>query len=324
MSPYPSFALEQATPEEARNIFFKYAKSEQWNPTRNGYEYDLAVMKADPTAFWLGKIEDPETKTKSLVSIISATHYGDKQGWIGLNICDKAYRGRGYGLKGFLDALGKFPPGASVGLDGVMAQLDNYKKSGFVHYAWTNERRHGNIEDIFTKLNVDEAKHASRIVDANKLSSERFSQLAKVETEASGLDRPEFTEHWVRFHNGDEHRFNAVYLSEDHQKVLGFACVRPAVASYRVGPLYAQSEEIATALLANLGRQIQAAHAKQALEGVGLVMDVDAPDTNKIAMALFGRLGWPNTFPCARLWYGAGVPKATVEHCYGIGSLEFG
>ncbi|KAG0253079.1 hypothetical protein DFQ27_007690 [Actinomortierella ambigua] len=325
----PAFALEQATPEEARKHFFEYSNSEQWNPSRNGYEFDLAVIKADPSAFWLGKLEEddqdePGKKKKSIVYTVATAHYGDKQGWLGLHILDKAHRGRGLGLQGFTEALKKFSPGAAVGLDGVMAQVKNYEKSGFVHHAWTNERRHGRIEDIFAKLDVNEAKHASRIVDTVKISGDRLKQLWQVETEACGLDRPEFAEQWVRFHNGDEHRFGVAYLSEDHQTVLGYACVRPAVSSYRVGPLYAESEEIAAALLASIGRKVLAAHEKKPLDGVQLAIDIDVPDKNKAAMALFDRLGWPNTFPCARLWSGAGAPKANVDHCFAVCSLEFG
>ncbi|KAG0231188.1 hypothetical protein BGW42_000420 [Actinomortierella wolfii] len=322
MAPKASFALEQAAPEEATKVFFEWANSESWNPTRGSTEIEQVCLKVDPSSFWFGKYTD-ENDQKKLVSIISAIKYG-KHGWIGFNICNAAYRGRGFGLQGFTETLNTFPPGTSVGLDAVMSQVDNYKKSGFVHYAWTNERRHGSIDDLLTKVPVDEQLLAARIVDASKLSQSQAVQLGNLETEATGLERDEFATRWVGYHNGTEHRFSVAYLSEDGQTVLGYGCVRPAVSSYRVGPLYAQSPEVANAILVSLGRRVLKAREEGVLEGVKPVFDIDVPDKNKAAIELFNRLGWPNTFPCARMWYGSGVPKSNPDHAYAICTLEVG
>ncbi len=63
-------------------------------------------------------------------------------GFIGLYIVRPEYRGRGYGLAIFNEAM-RYLEDRCVGLDGVIAQQENYRRSGFklayrnIRFQWT-------------------------------------------------------------------------------------------------------------------------------------------------------------------------------------------
>ena len=73
--------------------------------------------------------------------MISAVRYGSGFGFIGFYIVRPNFRGQGYGLQIWNAAMARLA-GRTIGLDGVVAQQDNYRKSGFV-LAWNNARFEG-------------------------------------------------------------------------------------------------------------------------------------------------------------------------------------
>jgi len=101
----------------------QWALKQQWNPLDNV----LAYFTQDPNAFLVGKLNGIP------VAAISAIKY-DKYSFLGLYIVDEKYRGHGYGKKLFDKAM-EYAKGPNndcvVGLDGVLQQVENYKKSGF-------------------------------------------------------------------------------------------------------------------------------------------------------------------------------------------------
>ncbi len=64
------------------------------------------------------------------VASISVVRYGDAFGFLGLYIVQPSWRGKGYGYRLWQAGLAHLA-GRNVGLDGVVAQQDNYRKSGF-------------------------------------------------------------------------------------------------------------------------------------------------------------------------------------------------
>ncbi|KAF9407095.1 hypothetical protein BGZ94_002829 [Podila epigama] len=228
-----TFTISRLSREEARSHFFKWAISEQWNPTEGAAldgtdgDIDKIYYNIDNEGFFAGKVSSPQAPEPRIVSIISGLRYSPQQAYIGYYIVDPAERGRGYGLKTFRYALDSLRKGSlgdgnndtpvSVGLDGVMAQTDNYRKSGFTQVVWRNERRHGS--DL--RRLVDEQEHglATRlrageepsVVDIetlfgpeSKLSDDEiealYAQLAAMDTKYTGLQRPGFYKDWVQFH----------------------------------------------------------------------------------------------------------------------------
>ncbi|KAG0271446.1 hypothetical protein BGZ95_000734 [Linnemannia exigua] len=354
--------FHHCTQDQAIDTFYTWSNSEQWNPSRKGYEHEVH-HNIDPKGFIYSTVESspsdnnqveeqgqkgkeketkkqgPDPAKNEIVCIVSAIRYGEDQGWIGHYIASSKFRGRGYGLATFNKALDHLnhETRASIGLDGVMAQLENYRKSGFTQSAWLNERRNGSVTELVEKKERELAERISHNkVEGLVLLSDPnvdLEQLPGIEVKYCGMKRPQFVKKWVQFHanHPEENRVGVAFLSSDPTStdpvtgkplVLGYACVRPATSSYRVGPLYASSGEIAKILLVKLAVEVLQAEKQHPL-GIPMVFDVDMPDKNPAAVELFNGLGWKNTFPCMRMWKGK-VPEHDVNGVFGVTSLEVG
>ena len=98
-----------------------WARAEGWDP---GYDDAAAFHAADPGGFlmgWIGTVA---------VACISVVKYGEDFAFLGLYIVRPEHRSKGYG-KAIWDAGIASAVGRVIGLDGVLAQQDNYRKSGF-------------------------------------------------------------------------------------------------------------------------------------------------------------------------------------------------
>ena len=108
--------------EKEVQLAVDWAAVEGWNPGLN----DAAIFyRADPQGFLGGFLAGEPAAT------ISAVRYGDSFGFIGFYIVKPELRGRGYGLRLWEAAMNRLA-GRNIGLDGVVAQQENYKKSGFL------------------------------------------------------------------------------------------------------------------------------------------------------------------------------------------------
>ncbi len=88
-----------------------------------------------PAAFLIGRLDgEPQ-------ACISVVKYGAGFGFLGFYIARPAVRGKGYGIQVWRAGMARLQ-GRNVGLDGVVAQQGNYKKSGF-RLAWNNIRHEG-------------------------------------------------------------------------------------------------------------------------------------------------------------------------------------
>ncbi len=108
------------------------AANEGWNPGL--YDADC-FFKTDPNGFFIGLLDGEP------IGCISGISYNGGFGFIGFYIVIPERRGQGYGIKLWNTALA-YLKGHNVGLDGVVAQQSNYKKSGFA-LAYRNIRYEG-------------------------------------------------------------------------------------------------------------------------------------------------------------------------------------
>src|SRR3990167_2769337 len=126
-----SFQIRPATRKEL-DIMVEWAAKEGWNPGL--YDAD-AFYATDPQGFFMGFLDNEP------IASLSAVSYSPAFGFLGLYIVKPEYRGNGYGWKLWQEAL-KHLPSQNIGLDGVVAQQENYKKSGF-KLAYRNIRYEG-------------------------------------------------------------------------------------------------------------------------------------------------------------------------------------
>lgn len=334
-TPNSTFTISTLSRDQTCATFFAWSRSEQWNPTAQGADLGDVYFPLDSGAFFGGSVVDPTTGESKIVSILSGVRFGADQAWVGFYIVDPAERGHGYGLKTFKHVMQHLESTAraSIGLDGLMTQVENYRKSGFTNVGWQNGRRHG---DLVKLVDLQERALADRIRAGNvggfkDLVDVEEAQLVALETRYSGLKRPDFVRLWVQFHSSSsveakdrshQHRFSTAVVAQDGKTVLGFGCIRPAQTSYRIGPIYASTVEIARQILVKLAVDVVAGEKRQPL-GVPLEVDIDVPNTNKLGGELFDGLGWKDTLPSLRMWKGP-VPEHDANGIFGVASLEIG
>ncbi|MER5776246.1 GNAT family N-acetyltransferase [Streptomyces sp. NPDC002039] len=261
-----------------------WADEEGWNP---GDTDRFAFAVADPDGFLVGRLDGEP------VACVSAVRYGTGFGFIGFYIARPHVRGRGYGIRLWNAAMSRLD-GRLVGLDGVVEQQDNYRRSGF-RPAWNNVRHEG------APRAGDDG--GVRVVDAATLP---FSRLAAYDRRFFPEPRDAFLSAWTGLPG------RTALAAVRDGRIEGLGVVRPCSGASRVGPLYAATPEVAAALLRRL-----AEHAS------GGEIAVDVPDANPTATALVAALGLVPTFEAARMYTGS-APTVDLPGLYGVASLELG
>src|SRR5215470_4276995 len=111
-----------------------WAAGEGWNP---GLADAACFATVDRDGFLIGELDGTAAAT------ISCLNYNERFAFLGFYIVRGDLRGRGYGLRIWNAAIAH-AGGRTIGLDGMVAQQDNYRKSGF-QLAYANIRYGGTV-----------------------------------------------------------------------------------------------------------------------------------------------------------------------------------
>lgn len=263
-----------------------WAAAEGWNP---GLSDTLAFQAADPSGFLVGRLDGVP------VGCISVVRYGTDLGFLGLYIMTPPARGKGYGIQLWNVGM-KYLSGRNVGLDGVVAQQDNYRKSGF-RLAWRNIRYQG-----VPRPGAEKAL-GIRLLEARDLS---FERLAAYDRRFFPAPRDAFLSLWISSPG------HIALAAVNEGELLGLGIIRPCRTGHKIGPLYAASPDIAATLANGLCAAVP-----------GTVVVLDVPEVNKDAVKLAESMGLAPSFETARMYTG---PTPEFEHAnlYGITTFELG
>lgn len=261
-----------------------WAAQEGWNP---GLHDARTFRAADPGGFLVG-LHDGQP-----VASISLVRYGERFAFLGLYIVLPAWRGQGRGWRLWQEAMASVP-GRQVGLDGVVGQQANYRKSGFT-LAWRNVRYEGVA--------------ASSTADPRALPLARlpFETVRAYDAPFFPADRAVFLRHWIA--QPDASGFAWV----EDGALRGYGVIRRCRRGCKIGPLFADDETAAQGLYEAL-----AAWARP-----GDAVYLDLPEPNGQAAALAKRNGMRLVFETARMYTGE-PPQAPLARTYGITSFELG
>ncbi|NEA36629.1 GNAT family N-acetyltransferase [Streptomyces sp. SID13031] len=260
-----------------------WASDEGWDPGRSDM---LAFGATDPSGFLIGRLDGEP------IACCSGVRYGSGYGFLGFYIARPEVRGQGYGIQ-LWHAVMEHLAGRTVGLDGVVDQQDNYRKSGFQRVL--NHIRYAGVP-------ATQASTGIELVDARSVP---FRQLADYDRRFFPAERDAFLSLWV---NLPDHRSLAAIKDG---KLAGFGVLRPTDSGARIGPLYASSDEIASAVLAGLTKP-------------GEEVAIDVPDINAPAVKLAERFGLSPTFECARMYAGGPPPEVDQAGIFATTTLELG
>jgi GNAT superfamily N-acetyltransferase len=126
-------SIRTMRPDEI-SIAVNWAATEGWNP---GLADDACFAAVDPGGFLIGELDGAPGAT------VSCVNYSASFAFLGFYIVREDLRGRGYGLRIWDAAIAHAGPRV-IGLDGVVAQQQNYRKSGF-ELAYANVRYSGTV-----------------------------------------------------------------------------------------------------------------------------------------------------------------------------------
>lgn len=261
-----------------------WAAAEGWNP---GLADGSCFATVDMHGFLIGEIDGVPAAT------ISCVNYDPHFSFLGFYIVRPDQRGRGHGLRIWQAAMAHAGPRV-IGLDGVVAQQDNYAASGF-GYAYANIRFGG------TPAPMPDA-------GCGIVSLEDIPLAALVADDASVFPAPRgaFLEAW-RAAPGHAGRA----LLRDGA-LAAWGVIRPCQRGMKIGPLVADDRAAAESVLAAL---ISAAAPSEIF--------IDVPSPNAAAVALAESLGLAPVFETARMYKGP-APTLRLDRIFGVTTFELG
>ncbi|RCS23161.1 GNAT family N-acetyltransferase [Phyllobacterium salinisoli] len=262
-----------------------WAAREGWNP---GIEDAPAFWAADPGGYHVAEVGG------ALAAAISLVRYDENYAFLGFYMAHPDFRGQGIGFALWQAAI-RQGKGRTIGLDGVVAQQDNYRRSGFA-YAHANFRYGGDVA-------CDEPAGDNLVPVKPAL----LPMLLDYDRQFNPAPRGGFLSEWLK---PAETRLSFALI--DNSAIAGFATIRACREGFKIGPLFADNEAGADLLFRKLVASI----------GGGLIL-LDMPGPNKSAEKLCERYGMKPVFETARMYRGA-TPNLPLDRLYGITTFELG
>src|SRR5216110_100347 len=152
-----------------------WAAAEGWNP---GLADAACFASVDPEGFFIAELDGAPVAT------VSCVNYDARFSFLGFYIVREDLRGKGYGLRIWNAAIAH-AGSRVIGLDGVVAQQDNYKKSGF-QLAYANVRYGGTV----TAPNLPQAGIVA-------LTDVPFASVEAYDATVFPAPRPAFLRAWI-------------------------------------------------------------------------------------------------------------------------------
>src|SRR3954466_10281222 len=209
------------------DLALQWAAQEGWNP---GLSDSDCFYAADPEGFLLA-FRDAEP-----VASISVVRYGSDFGFLGLYIVRPELRGRGYGYQLWQAGMAHLGE-RTIGLDGVVAQQENYRRSGF-------SLAHRNIR--FGGQPGIQGPQDARI---RSVEGELLNAVLAYDRAFFPAPRESFLRCWL-----DPDRHEARVFVEAGA-VRGYGVLRRCRTGFKIGPLFAETEEGAEALFLSLAAE---------------------------------------------------------------------
>ncbi|NLU73558.1 GNAT family N-acetyltransferase [Streptomyces sp. HNM0575] len=273
-----------ATSEEWLQVE-EWAAEEAWNP---GLVDTACFHPTDPGGFFLGRSEG------EAVSAVSVVNYSDTYAFLGYYLVRPALRGKGLGMATWQQAL-PHAGARTVGLDAVLAQQENYARSGFSPAYHTC--RYGGRS---TSAGAPPSS-------VTAVTEDHLDAVAAYDEQCFPAPRRDFLARWL---HAAGHR--ARVLLRDGRPA-GYGVIRQARDGHRIGPLFADTPRDAEALFDALVAPLDPDDE----------VHIDIPLPNTAAVALATARGLAAGFETVRMYKGT-PPGTSGERVFGVTSLELG
>ncbi|HMR31937.1 MAG TPA: GNAT family N-acetyltransferase [Geminicoccaceae bacterium] len=270
------------TPDDL-DLVIEWAAAEGWNP---GLADAAAFRSVDPAGLLVGVLDGRP------VSSVSVVRYPGGFAFLGFYIVRPEHRGNGHGLATWRAGMAHGRD-CNIGLDGVVAQQDNYRRSGF-------RLAHRNVRHCGTAAADMPADPG--LVPLADIAPDR---LQAYDRGCFPAERRAFLRVWAAAPRRG-------YALVRDGELRGYGVVRACRQGSKIGPLFADDRRGGELLF----RALAAAAPAQPLS-------IDLPEPNAEARRLVEGWGMAPVFETARMYTGAdpGLPLGRV---YGITTFELG
>lgn len=283
-----TLTIRPAIPSKVQ-LALDWAAQEGWNP---GLHDVTPFYATDPVGFLIAELDEEP------IGCISVVRYSSKFGFIGLYIVRPQWRGLGYGLQlwqtawqQLVDRLDSEQP--SIGLDGVVERESTYRQAGF-----TAAYRH--VRHVFEPMPSHQVPD-----DVISLTNIPLEQIVRYDAELFPAPRQRFLSPWIRL-------AKAAYGIMEGDRLVGYGVLRPCCQGFKIGPLFADTFDIADCLFRALTH-----HA------ASQPVFIDIPDIHPALPVLIQRYRLQPVFSCVRMYWG-NMLNLDLDRIFGVTTLELG
>ncbi|BEV35647.1 GNAT family N-acetyltransferase [Synechococcus sp. M16CYN] len=293
----PNLEIRLAQPSDIPTII-DWAKNEDFAPGSG----DVQIYRnTDKQGIWVAWVDS------LAVGCIAGIKYNHIYGFIGLYIVKPEYRRNGYGHKLWEKALAHLNNVQCIGLEAAPHLVDSYSEWGFKASSQTIRWQLFKIDEInHTEQLLN--NHNFHVVTGNQIPLEVIN---KYDAMRESTARPHFLSQWLKHQSG-----RVMTLIDNNNLCHGFARIRPCFLTvgegWRIGPILADSQQLAKILITNLLSQHQ-----------GIVL-IDSPQNNTKAQALLFSLGFRQVSFTIRMYKGLCHHVVSTKDVYGLACLELG
>ena len=260
----------------------EWAATEGWNPGLHDAEI---FYQTDPSGFYGAEIDGELAGTFSIV------RYSEDFAFGGLYILNPTLRGQGFGLQMqqyALDLAGSM----NLGIDGVFAMQERYRDVGFT-YAYRNIRYAG----------TGSGSTPPNLVPIDQIP---FDEVVAYDTDHFPAPRSRFLEFFLLQQDA------TALAAVDKGKIRGYGVIRQCRVGHKIGPLFADSADVAEDLFCGLAASVP-----------GEEIFLDVPEPNSRAVNLASAHQMVPIFGTARM-YTRSIPDLPLDEIYGVSTFELG
>jgi predicted GNAT family N-acyltransferase len=262
------------------------------------------LYATDPNGFYM--LERNEEK---VASISMVAYPKIRFAYVGMYVVPKELRGQGFGKIIFKQVLKHTEANrdiTSVGLNCYAAVSPLYKALGFETYT---------VDDIW-KLSGYIAKQPAASNALAEVSESMLTKVIDYDATVFGTERSIFLQGLISKAN------TASVFAEENNQMHGYGVISqraPAqpepTTSYRIGPIYARNQKIASELLERLIAAVDLQPEQSVF--------IESPGTNPAAAEMLTQFGFSRVASMNKMYRGT-PPKFAEEQMFSYSSLAFG
>lgn len=275
--------IRRAEPDEIP-VFVEWAGKEGWNPGLHDGGCHYAV---DPDGWFVA------ASGEEIVGTIALTNYDDSFSFGGFFIVKEEFRHTGIGWKLWTSAI-IHAGNRNLGIDGVFEMQDRYAENSGFEFAYRNIRWEGTAS-------------GSPQDELTRTDNFSFAEIADYDTLHFPARRESFLKRWL-----DMPDSTSLAYPGAGGEIAGYGTIRRCMNGHKIGPLFADTPEIAEKILEGLTSTIS-----------GETFFFDTPEINDEAVKMAESRNMTEVFGTARM-YTREMPRLPLENIFGVTSFELG